>query len=257
MYSTPTVSLPVEMTLVASPCPARMRTSGTQITLRNSRSAMLFWGRVSSAPSGSKFIESSSRRCCSARWMHLARHAQIALVAACARLRCRGPRASPGRSPARSSRNPRSAPVMASAVSTTRASTSSIEKELCSVRARSRIARSFAEIAADAGGTAAFSAAPTVPSAASIPRRRAQTGADRNPARRIRCGRSSAACCRVTRLPLTNVPCRLPQSSSMYSPFSTRMRAWTRETRLSRRIRWFSGWRPMRNGTGSTGTRVR
>ena len=37
---------------------------------------------------------------------------------------------------------------MVSAVSTTLASTSSIENELCSVRARSRMARSFAEIAA-------------------------------------------------------------------------------------------------------------
>ena len=56
-------------TLVASLWPARMRTSGTQITLRSSRSAMLFCGRVSSAPTGSKFIDSSSRRFCSARWI--------------------------------------------------------------------------------------------------------------------------------------------------------------------------------------------
>src|ERR1035437_5815310 len=35
------------------------------------------------------------------------------------------------------------------------------------------------------------------------------------------------------------------------------MRACERETRLSRRMRWLSGWRPIRNGRGSTGTRLR
>jgi len=64
-------------------------------------------------------------------------------------------------SPERSIRNPRSAPVMVSAVSTTEARTSSIENEPCSVRARSRIARSFPRLPPMPRGVASFSGAAT------------------------------------------------------------------------------------------------
>ncbi len=49
---------------------------------------------------------------------------------------------------------------MASAVSTTDASTSSTENELCSVRARSRMARSLARLPPTPGAGAVFSGAP-------------------------------------------------------------------------------------------------
>ena len=143
MYSTPTVSLPAESRLVASPWPARMRTSGTQITLRRSRSATLCRGRVApGARAGSKFMESSSRRCSSARWITLRgtrRSSSLQLVPVAVPRHPHFQR----RPPERSSRKPRSAPVTASAVSTTCASTSSMEKELSSDRARSSMARSL------------------------------------------------------------------------------------------------------------------
>jgi len=163
MYSTPTVSLPVTITLVASPCPARIRTSGTQITLRSSRSATLFCGRVvSSDPSGSKFIDSSSLRCSSARRITSRGTRRSVSRKFCPR-RFRATRVSSAAPapPPRNSRNPRSAPVIVSAVSTTLASTSSIENELCKVRARSRMARSFARLPPTPSGAAAGSPPPT------------------------------------------------------------------------------------------------
>src|ERR1700690_4181253 len=62
---------------------------------------------------------------------------------------------------------------------------------------------------------------------------------------------------RFTRWPFTKTPCRLSRSSTKCSPWSTEMRAWLREMRLSRRTRLFSPCRPIRNGTGSIGTRLR
>ncbi len=116
----------------------------------------------------------------------------------------------------RSSRKPRSAPVMASAVSTTDASTSSTENELCSVRARSRMARSLPRLPPTPGpavfsGDAHLFHQPLQLRA--IQREDQLVGILR--AEFDAC-RNCAAAARVTRWPLTNVPWRLPQSSSQY-----------------------------------------
>ena len=85
---------PVDSMLVASPLPVLMRTSGTQITLRSSRSAMLCSGRYSPVPCGSKFMESSSRRCSQGALDHAPGHAQIALAEASCPARLRATRVS-------------------------------------------------------------------------------------------------------------------------------------------------------------------
>ena len=145
MYSTPAVSSAVESTLVASPRICVMRTSGTDITLRSSRSATLSSGRNSPVPCGSKFIDSRSRRCSSARLI-TCRGTRKSLAGSVAPLRFRATRIS--NSPRlRSNRKPRSAPVTASAASTTELSTSWSDKPVCKVRATSRMARSLARLA--------------------------------------------------------------------------------------------------------------
>ena len=69
---------------VASLWPARMRTSGTQTTLRSSRSAMLFCGRVSSAPERVEVHRQQLAAVLKRAVDHLARHPQIALARASA-----------------------------------------------------------------------------------------------------------------------------------------------------------------------------
>ena len=100
-----------------APVRRRMRTSGTQMTLRSSRSATLFCGSCRRADRvevhGQQFAAMLQRAV-----DHLSRHPQIGLsqlVPAAGAAR----RAFPGLA-GRSSRNPRSAPVIVRAVSTTR-----------------------------------------------------------------------------------------------------------------------------------------
>ena len=151
IYSTPTVSLPVDSTLVASPCP------GADAHQRDADHAAQF--QVGDAVLRTRFVAAERVEIHGEQFPpmlqraveHFARHAQVAVAQVCARCLWRATRVSRP-SPRRSSRKPRSAPVMASAVSTTEASTSSTEKELCTVRARSRMARSLARLPPSAGG---------------------------------------------------------------------------------------------------------
>jgi len=154
---------------VASPSPVRMRTSGTQMTLRRSRSETLFCGFVWPAASGSKFMESNSRRCCSAWWITSRERADRS-HAACGRGLCRATRVSRA-SPWRRSRKPRSAPVMVRAVSTTETRTSSTEKELCNRAGEVEDGAQLGQVVPEALRiTRPIAGRRRVPEAASIPR---------------------------------------------------------------------------------------
>ena len=69
MYSSPTVASAAVLMRVSSDDPLRICTSGRQTTLRSSSAATLISGRTPCCSSGSKLIESRSRRECSARWI--------------------------------------------------------------------------------------------------------------------------------------------------------------------------------------------
>ena len=69
MYSSPTVSSAVEVMRVSSDDPLRICTSGRHTTLRSSSAATVISGRTPCSSSGSKDIESRSRREFSARWI--------------------------------------------------------------------------------------------------------------------------------------------------------------------------------------------
>ena len=138
-----------------------MRTSGTQTTLRSSRSATVCSALTPPASPWSKFMDSSSRRSC--RALRINRRGTF-----------RSPSASslPERSratlisrssPLPSSRNPRSAPVTARAASTTAVSTSWLDKEFCSARATSITALSLPSFPPFSGAGKLASRRPTCP----------------------------------------------------------------------------------------------
>src|ERR1700751_4715090 len=60
--------------------------------------------------------------------------------------------------------------------------------------------------------------------------------------------------CFSTFSPFTNVPCRLPMSSSTQPPLQEMICACWRLMRLSRRVSSLPAWRPMRNGDAFRGT---
>ena len=125
---------------------------------------------------------------------------------------------------------------MASAVSTTEASTSSIENELCRVRARSRIARSFAEIAADPAAASLFGRGDLFHQPLQLRAVEREDELVANPARRSRCGRSCwSACVRDALAVDERAVAAVADPRATYSPSSATMRACVREARVSRR----------------------
>ena len=125
------------------------------------------------------------------------------------------PRASPDPLASRSSRKPRSAPVMASAASTTEASTSSSGERALQRARQVQHGAQLGQVAAHAGRAVAVSGRRHLLHQAlqfgAIQREDELVGILRAEIDAVGIG---AAPARVTRLPLTNVPWRLPQSSS-------------------------------------------
>ena len=153
--------------------------------------------------------------------------------------------------PVRSSRKPRSAPVIASAVSTTEFSTSSMEKSALQRARQVQDGAQLGEIGRPAGSRAPgfFGGADLLHQPLQL---RAVQGEDELVGigrRRIRCGRIAQ---RRARHPLAVDQGAVAAAAVFqeYSPFSNTIRACARETRLSRMMRWFSGWRPMWKGSG-------
>ena len=119
----------------------------------------------------------------------------------------------PSSVPSFRNRKPRSAPVVASAASSTAFNTSSIEYELCSVRPISSTALSLPEVRPHQRRRRdQFRALHQPRHLGGI---REKRSGDRNPELRIRSCREFSSVCRLILRPFTNNPCRLPTSSRM------------------------------------------
>ncbi len=149
----------VDSRLVASPSAVRMRTSGTQITLRSSRSATLCCGPSRCCPAGRSSSRAArggvrSARCSTSRGTCRFVLVQVAPVAVARHPHFQFVALAQQQEPALGARDGKGRVHH-------RASTSSTENEVCSVRATSSIARSFARFP------------PTPCGAGAVPRRRA------------------------------------------------------------------------------------
>ena len=153
------------------------------------------------------------------------------------------------------SRKPRSKPVIASAASTTAESTSSVESEFCSARATSTKRAKFRQIAG--AGRSGFRGGELIEQFLNLVVVKREDQA---------VGIGKAELDAVGRVQLLPSDARsvdeyavaaLQVLDVVFAVFTRRIRAWLRDARLSRRTRWLSAWRPMVNGTGVIGTRLR